>query len=186
MDKRAARRDCFSKLKSLSLAEKRVHSGAIAHHIAETKEFRESKCVFTYCAMPSEPDLSELFRDHQDKIWGFSRIEKNARISFRHVQTPEDLSEGAVGFLEPDPDRCPLLSVSRPDLMLVPGVGFDRGNLARLGRGKGHYDRYLQSAILNGTEPSIFGICFSIQRTNLTPDSHDIPMSAIYTELGRA
>lgn len=186
MDKRAVRRDCFSKLRSLSPTEKRVHSRAIAHHIAETKEFRESKCVFTYCAMPSEPDLSELFRDHENKIWGFSRIGKNARISFHHVQTPDELNEGAFGFLEPDPDRCPLLSASRPDLILVPGVGFDHDNLARVGRGKGHYDRYLQSAISNETEPSIFGICFSIQRTNLTPDSHDIPMSAIYTEIGRA
>lgn len=186
MDKRAVRRDCFSKIKSLSPAEKEAHSCAIARHIGETKQFRGSKCVFTYCAMPSEPDLSQLFRDNENKIWGFSRIGKDARISFHHVQSPDDLIEGSFGFLEPDPERCPLLSASKPDLILVPGVGFDPGNLARVGRGKGHYDRYLQSAISSETELSIFGICFSIQCTNLIPDSHDMPMSAIYTELGRA
>ena len=136
--------------------------------------------------MPSEPDLSKLFHDHEDKIWGFSRIGRDARISFYHVQTSDVLLEGAFGFLEPDPERCPILPVSEPDLILVPGIGFDPGNLARVGRGKGHYDRYLQSISSSEAQASIFGVCFSIQCTNLIPDSHDMPMSAIYTELGRA
>lgn len=186
MDKRAVRRDCFSKINSLSPSEKESHSCAIARHIAETKEFRNSKCVFTFSAMPSEPDLSKLFHDHEDKIWGFSRIGTDARISFYHVQTSDVLLEGAFGFLEPDPERCPILPVSEPDLILVPGIGFDPGNLARVGRGKGHYDRYLQSISSSEAQASIFGVCFSIQCTNLIPDSHDMPMSAIYTELGRA
>ena len=64
------------------------------------------------------------------------------------------------------------------DLIIVPGVGFDRqGN--RLGRGKGYYDRLLPRI------PSAYkiGICFPFQLVEEIPaEPFDIRMDEIVTK----
>ena len=186
MDKRTVRRKCFARIKSLSSEEKTRFSEAIAQSIEATVAFREAHCIFTFYAMPGEPDLAELFRKNPGKTWGFSRVGKDDRITFHRVESFEAFIEGDYGFLEPDPDICPALPPSDPDLILIPGVGFDPVNLARIGRGKGHYDRFLEAALTRSPRPALFGVCFETQLTSLSPEPHDVPMTAVFTESGRA
>jgi len=186
MDKRAVRRACFSKIKSLSPEEKTAHSAAIVKHIAKTDAFLESDCVFTFFAMPSEPDLAELFHANPNKAWGFPRVGNDDRIAFHRVRSTSDFIKGEFGFLEPNPDVCPVLEPSEAGLILIPGVGFDPLTHARIGRGKGHYDRYLGSTPPISPLPMLFGVCFHIQLTSLSPDPHDVSMSSIFTEQGLA
>lgn len=64
-----------------------------------------------------------------------------------------------------------------PDIILVPGIGFSKtGN--RLGRGKGFYDKYLES--FNGLK---VGICFKEQLRNEIPfEEHDQKMDFVITD----
>ena len=186
MDKRAVRRDCFARIKSLSSAKKAQFSESIAQSVEATDVFCEARCIFAYFAMSGEPDLTELFHRNPRKTWGFSRVEEDDKIVFHRVESVRDLIEGSNGFLEPDPDICPALPPSDPDLILIPGVGFDPANLARIGRGKGHYDYFLEAALARPSRPALFGICFNTQLTTLSPEPHDVPMTAIFTESGRA
>lgn len=63
------------------------------------------------------------------------------------------------------------------DVVLVPGIGFDRTG-ARLGKGGGYYDRYLGQA----RPPIVFGIAFDEQIVDSIPvDPHDQFMAAIVT-----
>jgi len=71
----------------------------------------------------------------------------------------------------------PPYSLVEPQWFLVPGVGFDL-NGARLGRGKGFYDRYLEERI--GLR---IGLAWSEQIIERIPvESHDCHMDFIITE----
>lgn len=69
-------------------------------------------------------------------------------------------------------------------VVIVPGIAFDRmGN--RLGRGKGYYDRFLESIKIAKTIK--IGVCWSLQIISDVPISgHDVPMDIICTEEGYA
>lgn len=93
------------------------------------------------------------------------------------------LSEGQMLFAVPNgiPKGTiwlkPPYSLIEPEWFLVPGVGFDLTG-ARLGRGKGYYDRYLadKSALK-------IGLAWSEQIVDRIPvEHHDAQMDYIITE----
>lgn len=73
---------------------------------------------------------------------------------------------------------CPRRSVSRMEVIVVPGVGFDKkGN--RMGRGAGYYDRLLRKA------GKIFkiGLCFREQVVHQLPVTKtDVPVDCVITD----
>lgn len=83
---------------------------------------------------------------------------------------------GAYGILRP---ACDL--AARPDLLLVPCLGFDvRGY--RLGYGGGFYDRTLATL---QPKPVTAGLGFTQGFVDdLEPESHDIPLDAILNDHG--
>ncbi len=63
--------------------------------------------------------------------------------------------------------------------MIVPGVAFTQAG-ARLGRGKGFYDRWLE-----GRGVFKLGVCFSAQVVEAVPrEGHDVRMDGVVTEVG--
>lgn len=183
MDKRALRRANFARIRALSDPEKKAASRSICATIQATPGWESVETVFSYLPLASEPDLTPLFRGFPDKLWGFSRVSEDGKhLHFHRVRNEEELREGDYGFLEPDPDVCPVLDC--PDWILIPGVGFCKENLARLGRGKGHYDRYLSALEREGKCPQKFGICFGTQYCEITPEAHDVPMNRVISEEG--
>jgi 5-formyltetrahydrofolate cyclo-ligase len=61
------------------------------------------------------------------------------------------------------------------DVVLVPGVAFDaQGH--RLGRGKGYYDRFLQSV----SDIKKIGVCFDFQKVESVPaEAHDVVVDIV-------
>ncbi len=83
---------------------------------------------------------------------------------------PNGMPKGAT-WLEPP------YHPAEPEWFLVPGVGFDL-NGARLGRGKGYYDRYLE-----GKNFLKIGLAWSEQIVEKIPvEQHDCYMDFIITE----
>lgn len=182
MDKRARRRDCFARIKALSVTEKSAHSEAIAASLLHEAALENAETVFAYIALSGEPDLRDLFDTCQRKKWAFSRVDSSGTLQFHFVTRPEQLQQGDFGIHEPDPDLCPFASPGQADLILIPGVSFDPSTGARLGRGKGHYDRYLAQYT---QRPPLVGVCFSTQLSMLEPEAHDVPMDMLFTEVER-
>ena len=183
MEKIARRKACFALIRSLTPDEKTAHSSAICDRIAASAAFQQAGTVFSYLALPGEPDLSRLVREHPGKRWGFPRVNEDDRLSFYSGTEDSERITGLHGILEPPAVEDRLLSPAAADLVLVPGVSFDPATGARLGRGKGHYDRYLAQCLTARPDIPFFGICFSLQCSDLTPDLHDIPMQRIFTEV---
>lgn len=102
----------------------------------------------------------------------------DGEVVFRTVEDGVALTQGPFGTREPPADR----PVVRPNALIVPLLAFDlRG--ARLGYGKGYYDRTLRS--LRATGPVFaMGLAFEAQRVDILPwEAWDEPLDAVVTEV---
>ncbi len=179
MDKRALRKELFSRVRAMSAEARHAASAEIRRRLANDAEFQAAETVFAYLALPGEPDLAPLVAAFPRKRWAFSRVTAEDRLAFHRMTQTEEALAGAYGIHEPDAERHALLAAEDADLVLVPGVGFDPRTLARLGRGKGHYDRFLA-----GTSARLVGVAFSTQLAELAAEPHDVPMHRLLTEAG--
>lgn len=76
----------------------------------------------------------------------------------------------------PEPDGPEFREFKSIDLILVPGIAFDRSN-NRMGRGKAYYDRFLIN--LRATK---IGICFGFQLFDEIPvEENDVKMDMVVT-----
>jgi len=95
----------------------------------------------------------------------------------------EELAIGAFKILEPKPELRALpekkVAVQEIDLIMVPGVAFDRTG-ARMGHGFGYYDRLLEHA---RPETPLVALAFECQLFPEVPTlPHDVHMDKIITE----
>ncbi|MDE6668296.1 MAG: 5-formyltetrahydrofolate cyclo-ligase, partial [Muribaculaceae bacterium] len=87
------------------------------------------------------------------------------------------LELGSFHIEEPTGDD--MVDPSQIEMMVIPGVAFDRrGN--RMGRGKGFYDRLLQTA-----KATKIGVGYEFQLMDEIPtEEHDVPMDIVITQSG--
>jgi 5-formyltetrahydrofolate cyclo-ligase len=90
------------------------------------------------------------------------------------------LVPGPLGTLQPSPDQIRLINTSEIDLMLVPGVAFDRHG-HRLGRGFGYFDRLLGQSFKKPMP--IIALAYELQLVEHIPVmDHDKTVDKIITE----
>jgi 5-formyltetrahydrofolate cyclo-ligase len=88
------------------------------------------------------------------------------------------LIPGVFDILVP-PGEDLLTNVSRTDLVLIPGVGFDQDG-HRLGRGRGYYDRALRGVLAGALRVGLAHECQVISHVPVDP--HDERVDYIVTE----
>lgn len=101
-----------------------------------------------------------------------------------HLKTMDELALGMYRILEPQEDLRHRpenqVTVQELDLVIVPGVAFDRRG-ARMGHGKGYYDKLLQHA---RADTPLIALAFECQLFPEIPvAAHDVFMDRIITEL---
>jgi 5-formyltetrahydrofolate cyclo-ligase len=108
---------------------------------------------------------------------------EQGELELFHLVNMDELSIGMYKILEPKPElrKLPEKAVGPKDLdiVMVPGVAFDRRG-ARMGHGKGYYDKLLQHA---RPETPLIALAFECQFFPEIPTArHDIFMDKIITE----
>ena len=85
--------------------------------------------------------------------------------------------KGAFSVYEPD--SAELADINEIDVVIVPGVAFDKSG-TRIGFGKGCYDRFLKQ--ISSVK---IGFCYEFQICDkIIADEHDINMDYLVTEKG--
>ena len=105
------------------------------------------------------------------------------QMEFFRITDRAELAPGYQHIWEPPGQTKRFLpDASIPTLLTAPGLAFDRSG-ARIGYGKGFYDRYL-GKIPAADRPYLVGLCFSCQLFERLDGQkpHDINMDLIVTE----
>jgi 5-formyltetrahydrofolate cyclo-ligase len=155
-----------------SFPEKSFASKQVRQHLHSFSLWKAAKVVFGFNSLPGEPDW--MGGDFPPKkIFAYPRAGDDGMLEFLLAS---EFQVGALGIHEPTGSTM----APSPDLVLVPGLAFDITG-ARLGRGKGFYDRWLAA---NPTVHAV-GICFKCQIVESLPcEAHDARVSAIVSEEG--
>lgn len=155
-----------------------AQSAEIRRHLREWLAGQPARTIAAFAALPGEPMLLELLADFPDRRWVLPRVD--GETMHFHFTDPARLSAGSFGIQEP-PEDSPVCATGEIDLFLCPGMAFSNQG-ARLGRGKGYYDRAMEHA---NPESTKVGVCFLEQISQAIPtDPHDLPMDFLATPTG--
>lgn len=149
-----------------------ARSAAILEAFQSLTQFQTAKAIGAYMPLPDEVDVAPAFQWHkQFYIPAFDET----TAAYRMARYTPELTPGKFGI--PEPANPVWARPDELDLILVPGVAFDRsGN--RLGRGGGFYDRLLPLY-----RAARVAIGFDFQTVNALPtEPHDCRMDFLITE----
>ncbi|TRM62247.1 5-formyltetrahydrofolate cyclo-ligase [Schizophyllum amplum] len=196
-EKRTLRRLISAKLRALPVTDIAQQSEAIASRVLALPAFKESRRVSCYMSMPtSEVVTTSLIAEilDQEKTLFIPKIDLQtaSRMDFLRIHGRNDLASlkaGTWGIKEPElhwlgSPRQSALEAPGIDIVLVPGVAFDR-SMSRLGHGKGYYDRFISSYVETGQKrPLLVALALREQICDNAPvptTEHDWKMDIIVT-----
>lgn len=174
MDKETIRLRVKARKSLLTDAERRSAAERVFAMLEHTAPFMMAESVLMYHSLPDELSTREFIdRWAARKRFFLPRVNGVNLDILPYERTRLHL--GAFNIEEPDGDET--VDISRIDLVVVPGVAYDRhGN--RIGRGKGYYDR-----LLHDTRATTVGVAYACQLCDdIEPDEHDVPVHYVITE----
>lgn len=178
--KEAIRKRVLAEQAKLSKAERKRRSSQISAKLFLRPEFKKAKTVMFYVSKDDEVDTSGMIKatlkTGKDVLVPVTLRRERRLIPSRLIDYDRELAPGPYGILQPRAGFIRRVSSDQIDLVIVPGVAFDKsGN--RLGRGAGYYDRFL--AGVPKKIPRI-GLAFDFQVLPALPKScHDLPVDKV-------
>lgn len=174
-EKEKIRKEIAQRKKRLRPEELTLLSQEVMMTLEITGVFVDAKNILIYNNLSDEVEtLSFIEKWNGQKNFYLPAVVDNDLV-FRKFHAHTDFLPSSLGVQEPRGEN--LVDYSMIDLVIVPGIAFDRKK-NRLGRGKGYYDRFLK----NISVPTI-GICFEFQLfDNIPADEKDVKMNMIVSE----
>lgn len=182
-DKQALRSQLLMQRNSLDSSFIRKAEHSFLRALPQLPGYRQARVVMLYMSFGAEAPTHLLAEKilHDGKKLILPYMDTDFQIQPYFTPDLSLLHTSRFGIAEPDPRRCQKASPDEVDLILIPGVGFDRKG-TRLGFGKGCYDRFLP--LLRENVPKI-ALAYSMQLLHSLPAApHDIPMDMLLTENG--
>lgn len=178
-EKELLRTQIRQRRRALDSAQREQMSRAIVSRLEALPVFQRAHCVQTYVALRHEVDTHQLIRRllQEGRQVVVPRTGPKNTLQQYFIKDFSALQIGAFGILEPGPEAELLTTLAPIELVLVPGLAFDRRG-QRLGAGKGYYDRFLAQI----AAPKI-ALAFGFQIIAAVPiEPHDQRVDMIVTE----
>ncbi|MBD3263620.1 MAG: 5-formyltetrahydrofolate cyclo-ligase [Candidatus Omnitrophica bacterium] len=184
-DKSRVRKRILGYFLSLTEEEIKRRSENVEEKLSELSIYRKAETIMAYYPLRDEVNiLGMIDRSMKFKRFCFPSMDtEGGRLKIFEVRNlSEDFTEGPFGVHEPDEKKTREVDKGEIDLIIVPGLAFDR-HKNRLGRGAGFYDRFLEE-IPPCTKK--VGIAFDFQILENLPIHHsfDQKVDLIVTETG--
>lgn len=169
---------------SIRLDRAQVEGGgqAILEKVLRLEAYRRAKLVHTYVSSKkNEVDTRALIRTclAQGKRVAVPVVTPSAKtMAHALIDGLDQLVAGPWGLAQPDPAAARWLPAKpQPDLVVVPGLAFDRRG-QRIGRGGGYYDRFLAQV-----QTVKIGLCYdSLVLDSIPGEPHDVPVDLVVAE----
>lgn len=187
--KQTIRKSILALREQLPADVRAAHSTAITARLLQLPEYRQAGAVLGYMNFGAE-FASELWIQKvlaEGKKLALPRVNHHTNLlDLYWVEDPEtQLAPGLWGIREPIVERCTrLVALNEVEFALLPGVAFSRDG-ARLGYGKGFYDKLLksQSNREEARRPALISAAFTLQIVGQIPqDATDVKVEWIITE----
>lgn len=172
-EKESIRLTVKSRKSLLSPEERAREAEKVFDLLEQTAAFMLSDHILMYHSLPDElPTRTFLDKWHTRKKFYLPRVNGVNLDILPYERTRLHL--GAFNIEEPDGDE--LADISDVEMIVVPGVAYDRrGN--RVGRGKGYYDR-----LMHDSRAIKIGVAFACQLFDeIDADDFDVPVDYVIT-----
>lgn len=184
MTKNEIRETILEKRKNIADGDRDLWDQLIFERAHKHKGFQLAKRVHVYCSTMEEVESTPFMeyawgigKDVYVPVSGPNGVLTHCRITWR-----TQWRQGAFGIREPIADAPEDIITDhaffdQDSAIIVPLVAFDQ-TCARVGYGKGFYDRFLAEAAATK-----IGIAYELQRVGKVPTfEHDIALDAIATQ----
>jgi 5-formyltetrahydrofolate cyclo-ligase len=181
--KSGLREEILTKLKLQREEVRLQYSGIIKDKLFSSEEFKQARTILFYASFDGEVDTWEMLlaAQRQGKTIALPVILKGQKqiIPSQVLDLNNELETGPYGIQQPKESFMRPVALLDIDLVLVPGVAFDK-NGNRLGRGEGYYDRLLTQ--IPPRLPAL-GLAFPFQILEELPEpaAHDRPVKKVIT-----
>lgn len=174
------RKEALERCAGLAVADL---SRAIIDHLAGWPALQEAQRVVFFHPFRDEVNLLPMAARFPEKFWYLPRTHSDA-MTFHQYRPDDPLTPGKYGILEPGESMPEYTAPQADDLILVPGVLFDREGY-RLGYGKGYYDRFLSALRTQENDIVVAGIIAADFIVDTLPrEEWDIPVRWLASEKG--
>lgn len=178
----ALRAEALAQRRAIDADVQRALSLSIAERVTRLDAYRRASVVHCYVGardgeVATRDLIARALRSGRRVIC--PRAERAPRrLEHYAIRSLDDLERTPLELWEPDPARARLVDPAEAELVLVPGLAFDRPGW-RLGYGAGYYDRFLA-----GCAAEKVALAYSLQLRDAVPhEAHDVPMDRIVTEI---
>ncbi len=182
MSKDEIRQEIKQQKERLTKEQITAKSEIIVHQFTTLAEYLNCSQIILYAAFNQEvntlPLINQALRDGKKvalpKVMG-------KEIEFFYITAFSETAVSTMGIPEPDPLKKIELLADSTNLILVPGLAFDRkGN--RIGYGKSYYDAYF-TANSGKAEFLKIALAYDFQvYDNIPAESHDVKIDWLITE----
>lgn len=180
--KHTIRREIKERIRAVSELEKAEKSAIIKARLFKEEAFKKAHVVMFYVSLKDEVNTYSMIDEAIEagkKVCVPVILKEDKRLIAGHITDRQaDLEKQHFGIYQPREGRVREVPLEDIDVVVVPGVAFDRHNV-RLGRGHGYYDRFLCGL---SAKTKTIGLAFGFQLVDHLPrDSHDVPVTKTIT-----
>ncbi|MFC0251042.1 5-formyltetrahydrofolate cyclo-ligase [Massilia consociata] len=171
------RRTLKERRRAIEPAVKQAWDDRIGARVRDWVRAHPVASLGVYWPLAGEPDLHPAYAELAEAGVRLALpvvLARDAALGFAEWIPGEPTVADSMGVAVP----ADLRMVARPDVLLIPCLGFDARGY-RLGYGGGFYDRTLAQE----PRPTTLGIAYACQQVAFAIGEYDIPLDRIITEL---